>query len=381
MSILPPATIGIIGGGQLGRMLINEARRMGFQTIVFTDEPAGSPAGQLAHEEINAPFDDQTAKNNFLSKVDVCTYEFENIPSSFIEAIEAHKPVYPSKLALETFQHREREKLFLKNNDIPCAPFEVIDSAQSLKAALDIIGTPCVLKTAAFGYDGKGQIKISKPCNEEEIYSIWQELEAPRGVLEGWVSYRCEISVVATRGKDGTFAAFPVAENIHTNHILDTTLVPARISDEAAEKAIRIAEKIGNAIDYCGVFAVELFLLDNDEFIVNEVAPRPHNSGHFTIDACDISQFGMQLRAITEQHLESPKLLSPVAMVNLLGDIWPSPNQHPDWSALVHDQSAHLHLYGKTSARAGRKMGHFCVLKENVEKAHEASRKIMAKLK
>ncbi|QQL46065.1 5-(carboxyamino)imidazole ribonucleotide synthase [Sulfuriroseicoccus oceanibius] len=381
-SIQPPATIGVVGGGQLGRMMVLEARRMGFRTVVFTDEAPGCPGGQVADEEINATFDDAEAKEDFLSKIDVCTYEFENIPADFIASIEAELPVHPSKFALETCQHREREKLFLRGHDIPCAPFAVVDSAESLADALEQIGTPCVLKTAAFGYDGKGQIKISEaPVDAAAVEKIWSDLDAPRGVLEGWVNFVAEVSVVAARGIGGSFAPFPVSENIHTNHILDTTIVPARISDESAASAVALAKSVGDALGYVGVFAVELFLLEDGSLVVNEIAPRPHNSGHYTIDACDVSQFGMQIRAVAGLPLSAPRLLRPVAMVNLLGDVWPEAEVHPDWSPVLDDQDARLHLYGKRIARAGRKMGHFCVLADDAETAYMKSQEIMGELK
>ena len=362
-------------------MMILEARRLGYRTVVFTDDAPGCPAGQVADEEINASFDDAEATDAFLSKVDVCTYEFENIPASFIAELESEKPVFPDRRALETSQHREREKLFLRDQGIPCAPFAVVDSAESLASALDEIGTPCVLKTAAFGYDGKGQIKISSPLDEEGVNRVWKELDADRGVLEGWITYRCEISVVAARGRDGSYAPFPVGENIHTNHILDTTLVPARISEEETKAAVALAKQVGDALDYVGVYAVELFLTEGGELIVNEMAPRPHNSGHYTIDACDVSQFGMQIRAVTGMPLEAPRLLSPVVMVNLLGDVWPKPDVHPDWSPILNDQDAKLHLYGKQIARVGRKMGHFCVLADDVDAALTKANVIMGELR
>lgn len=381
MSIQPPATIGVVGGGQLGRMMILEARRMGYRTVVFTDEAPGCPAGQVADEEINAAFDDGEATDAFLSRIDVCTYEFENIPASFIARIEAEKPVFPDRRALETSQHRECEKLFLREHGIPCAPFAVVDCAESLVAALEEIGTPCVLKTAAFGYDGKGQIKISEPLDIARVNQVWTDLDAPRGVLEGWVTYRCEISVVAARGRDGAFAPFPVAENIHTNHILDTTLVPARISEDEALAAEALAKRVGDALDYVGVYAVEMFLTESGELIVNEMAPRPHNSGHFTIDACDVSQFGMQIRAVVGLPVSRPRLLRPVVMVNLLGDVWPEAEVHPDWSPILNDQDTRLHLYGKRIARVGRKMGHFCVLADDVDSARSKATAMMRELR
>ena len=283
----------------------------------------------------------------------------------------------PGINALATCQNREKEKLFLRAHGIPCAPFAVVDSLESLRRAIAAIPPPCVLKTADFGYDGKGQIKIHDPAQVEEA---WKQLNAPRGVLEGWINFRMELSVVAARGIDGQFVAFPVAENDHRHHILDTTIIPARIEPAAAARAVALTRQIADAFDYAGTLAVEFFLRDDGTLLVNEIAPRPHNSGHATIDACAVSQFGQQLRAVTGQPLADPHLISPAVMINLLGDVWPGPETAPDWSPLLEEPDARLHLYGKMTARRGRKMGHFTVLGADTATALAKARAIKDRL-
>ena len=378
MILQPGHTIGVVGGGQLGRMFVLEARRAGYQVVVFTDEPPGSPAGQVADFEINAPYTDAAASADFARRVDIVTYEFENVPVEFLSQIESSGvPVRPGIAALATCQNREREKLFLRSHGIPCAPFAVVDSAASLRSAVDQIGLPCVLKTADFGYDGKGQIKIHDAAQCAEA---WMHLGSPRGVLEAWIPCKMELSVVAARGLHGEFVPFPVAENDHRRHILDTTIIPARVEAAVAEHAIALTSQIAAALDYVGTLAVEFFLTASGTLLVNEIAPRPHNSGHATIDACSVSQFGQQLRAITGQPLPTPRLLSPVVMINLLGDVWPNPDTAPDWSPLLDDPDARLHLYGKRTARRGRKMGHFCVLAADTTTALVQARSIKDRL-
>jgi 5-(carboxyamino)imidazole ribonucleotide synthase len=360
MILQPGHTIGVVGGGQLGRMFTLEARRAGYKVVVFTDEPPGSPAGQIADFEISAPYTDAAAAADFARRAEVVTYEFENVPADFLTKLESlGVPVRPGVAALSTCQNREREKLFLRAHGIPCAPFAIIDSLDSLRAAVAAIPAPCVLKTADFGYDGKGQIKISDPAQIDEA---WKNLGSPRGVLEAWISCRMELSVIAARGMDGQFVAFPPAENDHRRHILDTTILPARVDADTAARAIAMAKQVADALGFVGTLAVEFFLDGSGKLLVNEIAPRPHNSGHATIDACSVSQFGQQLRAITGQRLAEPRLISPIVMVNLLGDVWPGPEKDPDWSPILEDPDARLHLYGKRVARRGRKMGHFCVL-------------------
>lgn len=362
----PGQNLGIIGGGQLGRMLAREARVGGFKVVVFTDEYPPSPAGQLADREINAPYFDPEAVSDFVSAVDVVTLEFENIPGEFIEAVEQRRPVFPPRSALHLCQNREREKAFLRNEEIPHAHFRVVDDPVSLQGAVDDLGGKCMLKTASFGYDGKGQVRLD---GSEDMDAVWQAFGAPRGVVEKLINFRCELSVVAARGQDGRFVHFPVCENIHRNQILDITIAPARISREIAAKAAEVAEQVAEALNYVGTLAVELFLTEEDEILVNEIAPRPHNSGHHTIDACVTNQFEQQLRAVAGIPLGDTKQHTPAVMVNILGDLWPEGGGDPDWSPILSPPTAKLHLYGKRTAKPGRKMGHFTVLGETPDAA------------
>lgn len=372
----PGQTLGIIGGGQLGRMLTSEARRSGYRVVIFTDEYPPSPAGQLADREINAPYYDPEATASFIQETDVVTMEFENIPAPFLLAVEQRKAIFPPRSALEITQNREREKTFLKQNGLAHAEFRVIDSAESLAAALKEIGTPSVLKTAAFGYDGKGQVKLT---GGEDPAQVWASFGAPRGVLEQWVEFSMEISVIGVRDQKGNFASFPPGENIHKHHILDTTIAPARISNELAAQAADLAKRVAEALNYVGTLGVELFVTDKG-LVVNEIAPRPHNSGHHTIDACDCNQFEQQLRAVAGLDLGSTRQHTPAVMVNLLGDVWFGEMTPPDWSPVLSHPRAKLHLYGKRRALPKRKMGHFTVLGETVEEALKDARAIKDKL-
>jgi 5-(carboxyamino)imidazole ribonucleotide synthase len=365
-SLLPGSIVGILGGGQLGRMLAIAARRMGYRIHVFEPSP-GCPAGEISDVEINASYDDLPALEEFARSVDVITFEFENIPISAIDRVAALRPVRPRGGVLHVCQNREREKLFLQANGFPCAPFRVVDSAESLAAARDEIGFPSVLKTADFGYDGKGQVKLS---GGEEPSAVWEAFGAPRGVLEKWIAFEAELSVVCARGLDGRTVPFPASENQHARHILDLSIVPARFADSVLDDAAALAKKITAALDVVGLLAVELFLTHDGSLVVNELAPRPHNSGHFTFDACETSQFEQQLRAVCGLPLGSPTLLRPVVMWNLLGDLWM--NGEPDWAKFLADPHAKLHLYGKSEARPGRKMGHVCRMADTVEEALHA---------
>jgi 5-(carboxyamino)imidazole ribonucleotide synthase len=366
MTFPPPSTIGMLGGGQLGRMFALEARRAGYRVVIFTDEPKGCPAGQYADDEINAPYDDKNALKRFLSQVDVVTAEFENLPGSLLEAVEAVKPLHPSSKAIVTTQHREREKLFLRDQGIACAEFRVVDDLKSLEAAVSELGRPCVIKTAAFGYDGKGQCKVNANTNLAEA---WTAFEGHRAVVEQWVPFVCEVSVVGARGVHGKMAVHGCVENQHTHHILDVSISPARVDAAITEQAIELWEAVAEGLDYIGTMAVEMFVTAEGRVLVNEIAPRPHNSGHYTIDACVTNQFQQQQRAICGLPPADPTQHTPAVMVNLLGDIWPAPTQHPDWSPVLLHPRAKLHLYGKKEARARRKMGHFTVLGDTVEEA------------
>ena len=365
----------MVGGGQLGRMALREARRQGYRTIVYTDESHGSPAGQIADAEINASYADEEARERFIKEADVVTMEFENIPGHFLRALEGRVPLFPGRTALETCQNREREKTFLRMNGFPCADFRVVTNAVELGAAVKALGTPCVLKTADFGYDGKGQQKLT---GDEDLAAVWQALGAPRGVVEQWVNFELEVSVVGARGRDGTFVSYPVSENIHARHILDITISPARISPALAAEAAELAGAVARALDYTGTLAVEMFVTRDGRVLVNEIAPRPHNSGHHTIESCVTNQFQQQVRTVAGLPPGEARQHTPSVMVNLLGDLWPAPEKHPDWSAVLNCPRAFLHLYGKRLAKPGRKMGHFTVLGETVESALTEARELRA---
>ena len=373
--IQPGKTIGILGGGQLGRMTGQAARSLGYNFVVFEPSP-NCPASQVADEQIAAEYTDEEAIKAFTSTVDLVTYEFENVDTAALKAIGDRVPIFPRQEVLYTCQHREREKRFLKSNGFPHAAFEVVDSAESLKSAVSKIGTPCVLKTAAFGYDGKGQQKISSP--DADLDAVWQTFEGRRAVLEAWVPFEKEISVMVAIGADGSSSVFPVAENIHTNHILDFSIVPARVAPETLKAAESLARDIASKIGLVGLLGVEMFVLADGSIAVNELAPRPHNSAHYSLDACLTSQFEQFVRAVAGLPLGSTELLKPVVMVNILGDAWE--NGEPDFTRILREPKAKLHLYGKSSARVGRKMGHFCVLDDSVDQALELAKSLKQKL-
>jgi len=362
----PPSTIGVLGGGQLGRMLALEARRAGHHVVIYTDEPHGCPAGQLADMEINAAYDDAEALKRFLQRVDVVTAEFENIPAACLQAVEAVKSLRPGSKAISTTQHREREKNFLRDQGIACAPFRVVDDLQSLEAAVAELGRPCVIKTAAFGYDGKGQCKVTA---ETDLAEAWKGFTGHRAVVEQWVSFVCEVSVVGARGLSGQTAVHGCVENQHTHHILDVTIAPARVEPKIIAQAVELWKAVAEGLDYIGTMAVEMFVTTDGRVIVNEIAPRPHNSGHHTIDSCHTNQFQQQQRAVCGLPLGDASQHTPAVMVNLLGDIWPAPLTHPDWSPVLNHPRAKLHLYGKREARPRRKMGHFTVLGDTIDQA------------
>jgi len=371
--ILPGSTIGILGGGQLGRMSALAGRRLGYRFHIF-EPSAQCPAGAVAEREINAPYSDVAALEDFARGVDRITLEFENIPSEAVERMDRICRVFPGAHVLYICQNRRREKNFLRDNGFPCAPFAVVDDLAALRAAVESIGRPAVLKTAAFGYDGKGQVKID---TDTDLEQAWASVGGQQCVLEGWVRFSGEFSAICARNAAGETRVFPIAENIHRNHILHTSIVPARIDPRLEREARSLAVDIAEKLDVIGLIAVELFLTDSG-WVVNELAPRPHNSGHYSFDACLTSQFEQHIRAICGLPLGDPRLLSPVVMVNLLGDLWR--NGQPDWATLLREPEAKLHLYGKTEARPGRKMGHFCVLANTVDHALERARLIEREL-
>jgi 5-(carboxyamino)imidazole ribonucleotide synthase len=376
--IAPGSTIGILGGGQLGRMLILAGRSLGYRFHVY--EPKGPcAAGMVADLEINAAYDDREALRQFAEGVDVITLEFENIPAEAIDFLNTIKSVYPGREALHICQDRQREKDFLKTSGLPCVAFEYADSAESLQTAIAAIGFPSVIKTAAFGYDGKGQIKLSDPVQAADTSALWRLLgEPPRVVVEKWIEHKGEFSVVCARKLDGSMTTFPMAENIHVNHILHASIAPARIGDAVKAEGETLARAIAEKLNVVGLIAVELFLNTDGSLIINEMAPRPHNSGHYTIDGCHTSQFEQHIRAVVGLPLGSTELLRPTVMINLLGDTWSQGT--PNWSQLLADPLVKLHLYDKGDPRPGRKMGHFCVVAETVEDALAAAEKQFASL-
>ncbi|MCW1922728.1 5-(carboxyamino)imidazole ribonucleotide synthase [Luteolibacter arcticus] len=375
--IIPPGSVlGILGGGQLGRMFCMSARRMGYRTLVWTGG-LEAPAIVVADEAIDLPFDSAEALEQFVSKAAVATVEFENIPRETMEAVAAKIALHPSPNAVAICQHREREKTFLKQHGIPCAPFAVVASADELAKAVAEIGTPAVLKTAAFGYDGKGQLKLT---GDEDLADVWANFGTDRAVLEAFIHFERELSVMVARSADGSVVAYDPAENRHRHHILDVSIVPARVSPAVAAEAKVIACQVADALDYRGIMGVEFFHLPDGSLLVNEMAPRPHNSGHHTLDACATSQFEQQVRVTCGLSAGSPKLLSPVVMLNLLGDMWPDEQVPPDWSPLFADGSAFLHLYGKRRAVGRRKMGHANFLADDVEAALKRAEILKAEL-
>lgn len=368
----PHCVVGVIGGGQLGRMIALAARRMGIRSVIWTGG-LEAPAVEVADEVIDLPFDDPAALADFCSRVTVSTVEFENIPSHTLEKVAKCTGLYPSPHAICICQNREREKNFLKQHQIPHTWYAVVASAADLAAAMQELKGPGVLKTADFGYDGKGQIKLD---GNEDPTEIWATFDAPRAVFEAWVPFEKELSVMAARGADGITVTYDPAENRHRHHILDLSIVPARVSPAVALEAAAIARRVAEALDYRGILGVEFFLKTDGSLLVNEIAPRPHNSGHHTLDACATSQFEQQLRAVIGLPLGSTRLLTPVVMLNLLGDFWVDETTPPDWLPLLADGESSLHLYGKRHARGRRKMGHANFLGHSTEAALDRAERI-----
>lgn len=363
--VLPGGTIGVLGSGQLGRMMAIAARQMGYH--VHTYSPAEeTPTGEVADLEIAADYEDLEAIRAFAKGVDVITFEFENVSTEAAAAAAEIVPVRPSGAALYITQQRAREKGFLADHGFPVAPSAAVATLDELAIALGQIGVPAILKTAAFGYDGKGQHRIE---SIEDAERVWDVVGRQEAIVERVVEFTHELSVVAARGLDGAFAHFGAVENTHRDHILDVSLAPARVSPETVEKAVAITRSVMEKLEYVGVLCVELFLTADGNLLVNEIAPRPHNSGHFTIDACITSQFEQQVRAVCGLPLGATTQMRAAAMVNLLGDLWA--HGEPDWSGALAIPEVKLHLYGKTEARPKRKMGHITALADTVEEALE----------
>ncbi len=368
--ILPNSTIGVFGSGQLGRMFAIEARKMGYRVHTFS--PGNdTPTGHVADEEIVADYNDLEKVEKFAKSVDVITYEFENVPSKTIEIAAQIIEVHPKGEVLHITQNRLREKKFLSENGFPVAPFRHIKIIDDLYHAVQEIGMPSVLKTAGFGYDGKGQSKINSSA---DIKLAFDRLKGNESVLESFIDFEKEVSVVAARDQKGNFVHYGVIENEHENHILDVSFAPALCSEKVFNEAIEIVRGIAEKFEYVGTLCVEFFLTKDEKLIVNEIAPRPHNSGHLTFGtSCITSQFEQQLRAVCGLPLGSTEFFKPVAMANILGDLWQS--GEPNWAKALEIPNVKLHLYGKQDARIGRKMGHLTVVAENFREAVESVKK------
>jgi 5-(carboxyamino)imidazole ribonucleotide synthase len=370
--ILPPgATLGILGGGQLGRMFAMAAKRLGYRVAVLEPSP-DSPCGQVADIIIQAPYADEEALKKLASLSDAITYEFENVDARAVEFLEAHgKPVHPSSGALRVTQDRILEKTFARENGIPVTPFAAVRSEEEARAMFHGEDFAAFLKTARGGYDGKGQVKVN---GGDEAAAAFKGFPGQDCILEKLVPFEKEISVVAARGRDGSFAAYPPAENVHVRNILDVTLLPARVPEESARKAVEIARKVGEGLGIVGTYCIELFLLPSGEVWFNEIAPRPHNSGHATIEACLCSQFEQQVRALCGLPLGPTTLLRPAAMVNLVGD--GTGDRLQGVENLLAEPDVALHLYGKSHAPKGRKRGHFTVPGGSASSAEARAREL-----
>jgi 5-(carboxyamino)imidazole ribonucleotide synthase len=378
--MIPPGnTLGILGGGQLGRMLAQAAQTLGYRVHVF--EPAGPcPAGAIANKEVNASYDDTAALTAFARECAVVTYEFENIPSGPLAVIAPLVPLHPRAEVLHTTQNRQREKAWLRAHGFPHVRYaEALDG--DIAPAVSEVGLPCVVKTADFGYDGKGQMKIADSVDLERALAIFR---GRRCVVERWIEFSCEVSVIVARGTTGETRAFPVAENIHTHHILDFSIVPARIGPGVAHAAEQLAADIAEKLGVVGLLAVEMFVTTGGEVLVNELAPRPHNSGHWSLDGCETSQFEQHVRAVCGLPLGGVAVREPTVMVNILGDAWKWRDgkvaADPDWAAILAEPKAKLHLYGKAEPRPGRKMGHFTVRAADLATALARAQELKKKL-
>ncbi len=364
-AVLPGATLGVLGSGQLGRMFAIAARRMGYRVHVLSPE-SDTPTGQVADHEVSAAYTDFDAVSAFARQVSAVTFEFENVPLETVRAVERFAPVRPAGSVLHTTQNRLREKSFLRNAGFPTTPFAAVRTGSDLDTLPPGL-FPGILKTAAWGYDGKGQTRVE---SREELRRLWTtHFQGQEAILEQRVDFVLELSVVGARGRDGATACYGPIENQHRDHILDLSLCPARIDPAVAEDALTLADAILTQLDVVGVLCLELFLTRDGRLLVNELAPRPHNSGHLTIDAHVTCQFEQQVRAMCGLPLGSAKLLRPAAMANLLGDAWS--NGTPDWAAALSDPAVKLHLYGKRDAKRGRKMGHLTATGETIGIASE----------
>jgi 5-(carboxyamino)imidazole ribonucleotide synthase len=364
-AILPGSAVGVLGSGQLGRMFAIAARRMGYRVHVLSPD-SDTPAGQVADVEVAAAYDDLDAVRSFAAKVGVVTFEFENVPAATAAAAEERAPVRPGGGVLHVCQQRLREKGFLAAAGLPVPDFVAVRSSEDLRAGLARVGVPAVLKTAAFGYDGKGQARVGSLAEAE---AAWAAVGRQECILEAFVDFEREVSVVAARGLDGSFAHYGVIGNEHRRHILDVSVSPAPVEPAVLAGAVALARAVLEELDVVGLLCVEMFLTRGGSLLINELAPRTHNSGHLTVDACVTSQFEQQLRAVCGLPLGSTESHRPAAMANLLGELWTG--GEPDWARACAFADVKLHLYGKAEARPGRKMGHLTALASTTEEARD----------
>jgi len=369
--ILPGATLGVLGGGQLGRMFCVAARTLGYRVVVLDPDEA-SPAGRIADEHIQADYLDEAALDLLASRCDAVTTEFENVPAESLRYLAKSTQVSPSADALEIAQNRHHEKQYALKAGLNPAPYYFIESDADIEKAIEAIGVPAILKSATLGYDGKGQAVVS---SEEELIAAYGSMNKVACVLEKKINLALEVSVIVARNAQEEAVSYPIAENQHRDGILHISAVPARIEDSLADQARQQALALAGSLDYVGILAVEFFISSEGELIFNEMAPRPHNSGHYTKDACVTSQFEQQARMMCGLKPGDTRLISPVVMVNMLGDLW-----DPDWLSLLDHPEIKLHLYGKHEARPGRKMGHFNVLAEDVDRALEVAHQAFGEL-
>ncbi len=363
--ILPGATLGMLGGGQLGRMFVTAAQTMGYKVVVLEPD-VNSPAGIIADHHICAAYNDEAALAQLAEQCDAVTTEFENIPATVLSFLEAKTVVHPSSKALSSTQNRLVEKAFIESLGISVAPYAAIRSMEDIDAIADSFQFPAIIKAASFGYDGKGQAVCQTADDVRAAFTALNQVEC---VLEQRINLEREISTVLARSESGEITNFPVAENVHVNGILHSTTVPSSVPEQQAQAAIQMADTIAEGLSYVGTMAVEFFVSKEGDILANEIAPRPHNSGHFTLDACETSQFEQQVRMLCGLPSGNCELTSPVVMINLLGDVWGS--SQPHWDKLLSQPQNKLHLYGKKEARPGRKMGHFNVLAPSIEQASE----------
>jgi 5-(carboxyamino)imidazole ribonucleotide synthase len=369
--ILPGATLGVLGGGQLGRMFCVAARTMGYRVVVLDPDPSCG-AGRIADVHIQADYIDQVALQDMAEQCDAITLEFENIPSQSVRFLAEKTTVYPVAESLEIAQNRDLEKQFAQKAGLQPVPYHAVHNDEDLQQAASDIGFPAILKSNTLGYDGKGQFVVN---NLSELTAAFASVGKVSCVLEKKICIQCEISAIVARNAKAEMASFPVSENKHVNGILHMSIVPARVSDAITKQAIENASILADAMSYIGILAVEFFVSDDNVLYFNEMAPRPHNSGHYTKDACVTSQFEQQVRMMCGLPPGDTRLLSPVVMVNMLGDLW-----LPDWQAILRHNNIKLHLYGKTEARPGRKMGHFNVLAKEVDSALVTAEQVFEKL-